>query len=134
MANSYINIYKNNPTENGKDGTALSCDGAYTSQLSVELNASQSETKVVKLAIRAEDGFKTTSDTTISDSGDTNDRWKFSLTENGNFADSITISDKITNKNKIFYAKASSAVTEVPETDRDVSLKVTTIIGPSGDT
>lgn len=134
MANSYINIYKNNPTENGKDGTALSCDGAYTSQLSVELNASQSETKVVKLAIRAEDGFKTTSDTTISDSGDTNDRWKFSLTENGNFADSITISDKITNKNKIFYAKASSAVTEVPQTDRDVSLEVTTIIGPSGDT
>lgn len=134
MANSYINIYKNNPTENGTDGTALSCDGAYTSQLSVELIASQSETKVVKLAIRAEDGFKTTSDTIISDSGDTNDRWKFSLTENGNFADSITISDKITNKNKIFYAKASSAVTEVPETDRDVSLKVTTIIGPSGDT
>lgn len=134
MANSYINIYKNNPTENGTDGTALSSDGAYTSPLSVELNASQSETKVVKLAIRAEDGFKTTSDTIISDSGDTNDRWKFSLTENGNFEDSITISDKITNKNKIFYAKASSAVTEVPQTDRDVSLEVTTIIGPSGDT
>ena len=131
MANSYINIYKNNPTENGTDGTALSSDGAFTAPLSVELNAANFETKVVKLAIRTESGFQTSTDTTIADSNDTNDRWKFSLTEDGTFEDSITISDTITATNKIFYAKVTSATTEVPGTDRDVSIKVTTIIGPT---
>ena len=130
MAN-YINVYKNNPTENGTDGTALSLDGAFTSPLSVELNAAQSETKIVKLAIRTESGFKTSGETTISDKDDTDDRWKFSLTEDGTFTDSIIISDTITDKNKIFYAKVFSENTEMPGTDRDVSIKVTTIIGPA---
>ena len=125
----YLNIYKNNPTENGTDGTALSSDGKFTSPLSVELNASQSENKIVKLAIRTETGFKTSGETKISDANDTNDRWKFSLTEDGNFEDSIIIADEITDKNKIFYAKISSANDELPGTDREVSLKVTAIIG-----
>ena len=125
----YLNIYKNNPTENGTDGTALSSDGKFTSPLSVELNASQSENKIVKLAIRTETGFKTSGETKIFDANDTNDRWKFSLTEDGNFEDSIIIADEITDKNKIFYAKVSSANDELPGTDREVSLKVTAIIG-----
>ena len=125
----YLNIYKNNPTENGTDGTALSSDGKFTSPLSVELNASQSENKIVKLAIRTETGFKTSGETKISDANDTNDRWKFSLTEDGNFEDSIIIADEITDKNKIFYAKVFSSNDELPGTDREVSLKVTAIIG-----
>ena len=125
----YLNIYKNNPTENGTDGTALSSDGKFTSPLSVELNASQSENKIVKLAIRTETGFKTSGETKIFDANDTNDRWKFSLTEDGNFEDSIIIADEITDKNKIFYAKISSVNDELPGTYREVSLKVTAIIG-----
>ena len=83
----------------------------------------------MKLAIRTETGFKTSGETKIFDANDTNDRWKFSLTEDGNFEDSIIIADEITDKNKIFYAKVFSANDELPGTDREVSLKVTAIIG-----
>lgn len=124
MANAYINLYKNNPTAGGTDGTAISTDGTYTSPLTVSLDAAINESKTVKLAVRTETGYTTTGSTTISDNGDTNDRWKLCLTENGTFTDSITISNAITNVNTVFYAKASSADTEVPSTDRSVSLRV----------
>ena len=128
MADAYINLYMNNPTAGGKDGTAISTDGAYTSPLTVSLDASINESKTVKLAVRTESGYTTTGNTTISDNGDTNDRWKLCLTENGTFTDSITIPNAITNANTIFYAKASSANTETPTTDRSVSLRVAATI------
>ena len=128
MSNAYINVYQNNPTAGGTDGTAVSTGGAYTAPITVSLDASQNESKTVKLAIRTESGYTTTGNTTISDSGDTNDRWKLCLTENGTFTDSITISSAITNANVIFYAKASSASTESPSTDRSVSLQVQAVI------
>ncbi len=128
MANTYINLYMNNPTAGGTDGTAISTDGAYTSPLTVSLDASINESKTVKLAVRTESGYTTSGNTTISDSGDTNDRWKLCLTENGTYTDSITISSPITNANVVFYAQASSASTETPQTDRSVSLRVATTI------
>jgi len=128
MANAYINLYMNNPTAGGTDGTAISTDGTYTSPLTVSLDASINESKTIKLAVRTESGYTTTGNTTISDSGDTNDRWKLCLTENGTFTDSITISNAITNANTVFYAKASSVDTEIPSTDRSVSLQVQTTI------
>ena len=128
MADAYINIYKNNPTAGGTDGTAVSTDGAYTSPVTVTLDAAQSESKKVKLAIRCETGYNTAGNTVISDNGDTNDRWKLCLTENGTNTDSITISSTIDDTNTIFYAQASSASTETPATDRTVSLRVATTI------
>lgn len=128
MSNAYINIYKNNPTAGGTDGTAVSTDGAYSSPVTVTLDASQSESKKVKLAIRCETGYNTAGNTVISDNGDTNDRWKLCLTENGTYTDSITISSTIDDTNTIFYAQASSASTETPATDRTVSLRVATTI------
>lgn len=128
MANAYINLYMNNPTAGGTDGTAISTDGTYTSPLTVSLDASINESKTVKLAARTESGYTTTGNTTISDNGDTNDRWKLCLTENGTFTDSITIPNAITNANTIFYAKASSASTELPTTDRSVSLRIAATI------
>lgn len=59
MANPYINLYMNNPTEGGTDGSMISTDGNYTSPLTVVLDAAQNETKKVKLAIRTEQGFQT---------------------------------------------------------------------------
>lgn len=128
MSNAYINVYKNNPTAGGTDGTAVSTDGAYTAPITVTLDASQNESEKVKLAIRTESGYTTSGNTTISDSGDTNDRWKLCLTENGTYTDSITISSAITNANVVFYAQASSASTETPQTDRSVSLRVAATI------
>lgn len=128
MANPYINLYMNNPTAGGTDGTAISTDGTYTSPLTVSLNAANNESKTVKLAIRTETGYATTGNTTISDNGDTNDRWKLCLTENGTFTNSITISNTVTSVNTVFYAKASSVSTETPSTDRSVSLRVAATI------
>lgn len=128
MANAYINIYQGNPTAGGTDGTAVSTDGTYTAPISVTLDAASSESKKVKLAIRCEAGFRTSGNTVISDNGDTNDRWKLSLTENGTYTDSITISSTISTTNTIFYAQASSDSTETPATDRSVSLRIATTI------
>lgn len=128
MADAYINIYKNNPTAGGTDGTAVSTDGAYTSPVTVTLDAAQSESKKVKLAIRCETGYNTSGNTVISDNGDANDRWKLCLTENGTYTDSITIPSTIDDTNTIFYAQASSTSTETPATDRTVSLRVATTI------
>lgn len=129
MANPYINLYTNNPTAGATDGTAISTDGTYTAPFTVTLDASTNESKIIPLGIRTESGYIVASDTTISDSGDTNDRWKFSLTSDTGWADSITLaSDTVTSLNTIFYVKASSDSSESPQSDRSVSFQVSTLI------
>lgn len=128
MANPYLNVYMGNPTEGDTDGTVVSTDGAQTSPIVANLDASQNESKKIKLGIRCESGYTTQSDTVIQDSGDINDRWKFSLTENGTYADSITIASAISTVNTIFWAQASSSSLESPTRDTSVSLRVSTII------
>lgn len=124
MAEYLVNIYQGNVTAGGKDGTKVSTDGTYTAPVDVELDASKNESKIIPLAIRADSGYKTSGTVTISDQGDTNDRWKFSWTAGGSFADSISTEDTITDVNTIFYAKASSANNELPQADEVVSAKV----------
>lgn len=126
MANAYINVYKNNPTAGGTDGTAVSTDGTFTAPISFSLDASQNETAVQKCAVRTESGYIAT-DVTISDNNDTNDRLKLCLTENGTFADTLSIGS-VSAVNSIFYVKASSADTENPQTDKSVSLKFSGVI------
>ena len=125
MANPYINLYMNNPTAGETDGTAISTDGTQLNPLSVTLNATNSETKIIKLGIRTESGYTTDGDVVITDNNDTNDRWKFSLTENGAYSDSVTISAGVSTVNTIFYAQASSATSENPSRDTSVSIKTT---------
>lgn len=125
MANPYINIYMNNPTAGGIDGTAVSTDGDFTAPISFTLDASLNESQTQKLAIRTESGFVTKGTTTISDNNDTNDRLKLCWTENGTFADSISTANSIDSVNTIFYAQASSADTETPQTDRSINFKIT---------
>lgn len=124
MATPFINVYMNNPTEGGTDGTAVSTNGDFTSPLSFVLDASLNENKVAKCAIRTESGYVTSGTTTISDNNDTDDRLKFCWTENGTFADTISTDDQITNANKIFYARASSSSDENPRTDRSIKPKI----------
>ena len=133
MANPYINLYMNNPTSSFTNGTIISTDGTYTSPLSITLDASISETKIVTLGIRTESGYETYGGTTIATSGDTGDHWKLKL-ENAaegwteGWADSITFTDTITTTNTLFYAKVSSETSEQPQNDRSVSLQVTATI------
>lgn len=128
MANPYINIYKNNPTAGLTDGTLVSTDGEFTSPINFVLDATQNESKILKLAIRTEQGYVTTGEVTISDVNDTNDRLKLSWTENGTFADSISTTDEITAVNKIFYAKGSSVSSERPQTDNSASFQVSCVV------
>ena len=126
-ASDYINIYKDNPTAGATDGTAVSMNGDLTAPINFKLDASENEEKTLPLAIRTETGYVAT-EVTIEDKNDTNDRLKLCLTENGTFTDSITFPDQITAVNTVFYAKASSADTENPQTDRSASFKVTAVI------
>lgn len=124
MANSFINIYGGNPTAGQTNGTIISTDGSQTAPLIITLDASKNEVKKEKLAIRCESGYQASPGTVIQDYGDTNDRWKFSLTEDGTFADSITIAGGIDTGNSIFYAQASSSSLESPSRDTSVAIRV----------
>ena len=128
MANYLVNIYQGAVTAGGTNGTKVSTDGTFTAPVDVELDASQNESKIIPLAIRADSGYKTTGTTVIKDEGDTNDHWKLCWTQNGTFADSISTADAITATNTLFYAKASSADTEMPSTDRSAKFRVTSKI------
>ena len=126
MANAYINVYKNNPTAGLTDGTAVSTDGVFTAPISFVLDASQNESQTLKLAVRTESGY-IASDVTIADNNDTNDRLKLCLTENGTFADTLSIGS-VSAVNTIFYARASSADTETPQTDTSANFIVSGVI------
>lgn len=124
MANAFINLYTGNPTAGSTDGTIISEGGAQTAPLVVTLDASQNESKKTKLGIRCESGYQATPGTVIQDYNDTNDRWKFCLTENGTYSDSITIGGGIDTGNSIFYAQASSSSLESPSRDTSVAIRV----------
>ena len=128
MANYYINLYAGNPTAGDVDGTVISTDGSYTAPLIVSLDVTQNQSKIVKLAIRTESGFKTSGSTTISVVGDTDNRWHLALSEDGTFEDSIVIADSISSVNSCFYARASSDSSETPQSDRSASFQVSAII------
>ena len=126
MANAYINIYKGNPTAGATDGDVVSTGGANTSPIDFTLDASQNQSKKVKLAIRTESGY-TASDVIIQDNNDTNDRLKLCLTENGTYADSISVGN-VSTVNTIFYAQASSSSLEAPQTDTSANFMVSCMI------
>lgn len=128
MADQYINMYKDNPTEGGIDGTVVSDANDMSNPAAVTLDASQNETKTVKLALRCAAHYKTTGNTVVEALGDTDDRWKFSLEENGTFEDAITIASSIDTVNTIFFARASSDSLETPIRDTSVKIKVSTTI------
>jgi hypothetical protein len=127
MANPYINIYNNNPTEYAKDGTAVTTDGSYGNAVSVELDASQSESKVVKLAIRTVTGYYADNVTITSQvTGSGSQKWKYSLENDPEtFTNSILLDDAVIDTNTIFYARATSSASETPGTDTSEKLKVT---------
>ena len=57
MAN-YYHIYTNNPSAGLQDGTVVSENGLMTAPISVTLDATRNESKVIKCAIRCEEGYE----------------------------------------------------------------------------
>lgn len=129
--NAYINLYMNNPTADGTDGTAISTDGTTTNPLTVTLDATQNEETTVTLAVRCEAGYETVQDTIISFDGTNKAKWSICRTSDGTFGDSITITDTIKQKNILFYVKATSSSDEDPSNDTSVTLKLSTKVGSS---
>lgn len=134
MANAYLNVYMNNPTAGGTDGTLVSTDGAQTSPISATLDASKAESAVIKLALRCGAGYVTdTNGASITFEGSTASKWlvAYSASNTGDtapsesaFASTATIPVQIKQKNVIFWVKATSTTDENPANDTSVKLKV----------
>ena len=107
MASKYINVFKNNPTENKDDGTFVSNYARFTSPVKFLLREKNGKTQTEKLAIRTESGYSTKGTTTIK--SDT-PYLQLSWTEDGTFTESISTSTLITTTNKIFYARLSNRI------------------------
>ena len=125
---AHLNLFMNNPTAGGTDGTAVSTDDTFTAPLTFILDGAQSETKIAKLAIRTESGYKTYGNTLIQGYNDTNDRWKFSFDSDTGWSDTIVFTDTIVATNVIFYTKAESAGTEVAQNDKSVKIFAQAIV------
>ena len=121
MASPFINIYKDNPTAGGTDGTAVSTGDSFASPIQFTLDAEQSESRTMKCAIRTGAGYKA-QNVTISDLNDAEDRFKLCKTSSGTFTDEIFFAE-VFDTNTIFYVKATSANNEQPKTDRTVKIR-----------
>ena len=118
---SHHAIYINNPTASAKDGTVISSNNP----LKVTLNSTQSESAVVKCAVRCDEGYKIDSDCTVSFIGSTADKWQLS-SDGTTWQDEISLAN-ITDVNKIFYVKASSAG-ESPQDDTSVTIQAVGVV------
>lgn len=141
---TYISLYGGTVTKNGVDGTKISENMSQHCPVRVSLNARLAESKAIKLALRCESGFQTNGDVVVSskyyngngyvNSGGMTGRWKFALDNNynesqalsnGNWQNSITITNTIGDRNVIFWAKASSETTDSPQKVTTTSITVT---------
>lgn len=130
MANTYMNLYKGNPTAGGTDGTLVSLDGVGTSPVSFTLDASQAESATQPVAVRCESGYEVDGNVTVSASGTNAARWSFSATENGTYASTLTLSN-VGATNTVFYVKADSLTSESPGADQSVKIDVSATVVPS---
>lgn len=145
-----IKIYNGTVTSGAKDGTEVSVEGSQVNPVSVSLNAAKAETKAIKLAVRCEDGYKTTEGeateisayyydgTKFNASGGNTGKWQFA--KDDGFADAdtaikqavwnskLTINDVIGDTNVIFWVKASSDKTELPSNDTSTALHLHAVV------
>lgn len=153
MANPYINIYKDNPTEGAKDGTPVSTDGVYTAPITAFLNKDRIQSQIIKLAVRTEEGYRTLNDLTIGvygvaiDASTSNlkffkpgllnqnpakeiedDKLLLSWTQNGEYKYFIATTESIGSTNKIFYAKFTVTDDELPQIDKSIKIMIITSI------
>ena len=128
---SQLHIYFGNVTAGMTDGTEAS-SGTELSPISVTLDASQSESKAVKCAVRCDTGYYIEGNTTITKIGTNAAKWKVaednSYTDaadalaNATWLDSITLAN-VDSYNVIFWVKATSDSTESPQNDTSVDLQ-----------
>ena len=128
---SQLHIYFGNVTSGMRDGTEAS-SGTELSPISVTLDASQSEAKAVKCAVRCDTGYYIEGNTTITKIGTNADKWKVAVDNsyadaaaalaNATWLDSIILAN-VDSYNVIFWVKAMSDSTESPQNDTSVDLQ-----------
>ena len=126
----HLHLYMNNPTADGVDGTEIS-SGDDTLPLSATLDASQSETKAMKVAIRCDSGYEIDGDTDIYFEGTNTSKWQVAEDDDytdaataltyANWGNSITLAN-VAATNVVFWVKATSTSGEDPQNDRTVDL------------
>lgn len=117
----YIHVYK--------DGQQISEGNGSNPLVIGPLNASDNQvSEPVELTVKTEAGFKTFGTTTISFTGATNAKWSIAATREGNYTNSLEISEEITTAGKTFYVKAKATDDEAPSNDTSVDIAVSTVI------
>ena len=126
----HLHLYMNNPTADEIDGTEIS-SGDDTLPLSVTLDASQSEAKAMKVAVRCDSGYLIDGDTSIYFEGTNASKWKVSADDDyadaataftyGVWENSLTLAN-VADTNVVFWVKATSTSGEDPQNDRSVDL------------
>lgn len=127
---SSIHLYMNNPTAGAVDGTEIS-SGTNVLPLTLTLNASNAESAVAVCAVRCDEGYAISGDTTIHFVGTNTDKWQAAPDENysdsdsalamGDWQSTITLND-VADTNVLFWVKATSTGEERPQNDSDVKI------------
>lgn len=136
---AYIHVYQGNPTAGGTNGTLVS-EATEASAISFTLNASNNEeSTAMKLAVRCEVGYQTTSagvTVDIVDNSASGKDLKWALASDnagsagtfGAYGATLTLSGVIGATNVIFWVKAKATSDEAPQNDTNVDLKVEGIV------
>lgn len=114
---AYLHVYK--------DGTQIS-EGTGTAPLTIgPLNATANETSAAQeIVIKAETGYTTSGNTTVSFEGTNAAKWSVCETAEGTFDSTLTISTPITSVGTSIFIKATSSSDETPSNDESVDIKI----------
>lgn len=135
-----IHIYGGNPTANGTDGTRLdsSVQGSVGS-LTVKLNSLNAEEKNIKLAVRTDSGYYIDGACTVSLTGSSAHYWELLYNSSYETATSIPSSatgwdsslslTNVSDKNKVFWLKATSTSGESATIDSGAGLVASGLVG-----
>lgn len=117
----YIRIYK--------DGTQIS-EGTGLTPISIgPLNATNSEeSAAVEIVIKADTGYTTVGNTTVSFEGASAAKWSICNTAAGTYASTLTIATPITDVGKSVFIKAKATPDEAPANDTTVDIKVAAVV------
>lgn len=127
---NHIHLYMSNPTAGLSDGTEIS-SGSGNMPLSFTLDATQSEVKLAKVAVRCDTGYEIAGGTSIYFEGTNASKWQVAEDDDyfnatsaltmATWQNAITLAG-VSATNKVFWVKAMSLSGEEPYNDRTVSL------------
>ena len=113
-----------------KDGAQIS-EGTGLAPISIgPLNATNSEeSAAVEIVIKADTGYTTVGNTTVSFEGTSAAKWSISNAAAGTYTSTLTITTPITNAGKSVWIKAKATPDEAPANDTSVDIKVAAVVG-----